>query len=487
MPILTVDKNAYEVDSLYQWDLNRVLEIRGLSVPSIPEIHFTHTAMDRAIVRQAKMDNAGIITVDVPNSLLQKPYDITVYVCIYEGDTFKSLYKMVIPVKARKCPNDYTFVDNGEDIYSFNKLENLVNNAIANVDSKYNASVERFNQAQKKSDETYNQALTLSKNALNESKERYELLFDEYGKLVDTYAVLPQRVTNLEDNTYKKDQLYTKDVLYTKGELYTKNEVYSKNEVYEKDKVYKKDEVYTRSEVLSETTKSNLALESTATPTDAFTALRDMSAWGRAIAFTSGNEDMVDMAFGKKNESRMYGLGLALKLYAIFKGGSQTAYESLIPCQNASDIRNSESALNIIKISVYLRPLILENTYAKTAILGYLGSVEVSDGDNEATATNSFSIDITEDMITRGSITALYSLSVKQKYTNRCAYVSLNGVEIDRCEYNVTETLTKSNQFVTLTLADFNITTAGTYTVEVGANGPKDNDLSTATIQLFDC
>lgn len=126
MAIVTVEKTRYTVDQLYQWDLNQVLEIRGLSLPSIPEIHFTNDAMDRAIVRQATMDAAGVITADVPNSLLQKPYKITAYVCIYEGETFQSLYSVVIPVKARNKPNDYT-LENDPEVYSFNALENQCN------------------------------------------------------------------------------------------------------------------------------------------------------------------------------------------------------------------------------------------------------------------------------------------------------------------------------------------------------------------------
>ena len=129
MAILTVTKNTYEVEPLYQWDKNQVLEIRGLSLASIPEIHFTNDAMDKAIVRQSTMDNAGIITADIPNSLLQKPYKIKAYVCTYDGDTFETQYKLEITVKPRSKPNDYTLEDDLE-VYSFNALENKVNNVV---------------------------------------------------------------------------------------------------------------------------------------------------------------------------------------------------------------------------------------------------------------------------------------------------------------------------------------------------------------------
>ncbi len=129
MSVVRVENERYTVDPLYQWDVNQVLEIRGLSLPSVPSIHFTNETMDKAIVRQAAMDGAGVITVDVPNSLLQKPYKIKAYICIYEGDTFETLYLIEIPVKSRKKPSDYT-LEGDTEVYSFNALENLVNNAV---------------------------------------------------------------------------------------------------------------------------------------------------------------------------------------------------------------------------------------------------------------------------------------------------------------------------------------------------------------------
>lgn len=138
MSIVTVIKNTYTVEPLYQWDLNQVLEIRGLSLPSTPEIHFSNDTMDRAIVRQGTMDDAGVITVDIPNSLLQKPYRIYVYVCTHEGETFQSLYKIIIPVKARNKPADYTITDTDGEIYSFIALEALVYNTVHDLRAEHN-------------------------------------------------------------------------------------------------------------------------------------------------------------------------------------------------------------------------------------------------------------------------------------------------------------------------------------------------------------
>lgn len=128
MSLVKVEKNTYTVEPLHQWDLNQLLEIRGLSLAKVPEVHFTNQSMDRAIVRQAKMDSAGVITVDVPNSLLQKPYDLKVYICGYTDDTFETHYTLHVPVKPREEPCDYVITDD-PDVYSFIALENSITNA----------------------------------------------------------------------------------------------------------------------------------------------------------------------------------------------------------------------------------------------------------------------------------------------------------------------------------------------------------------------
>jgi hypothetical protein len=125
MAIVKVEKNSYTVDPLYQWDLNQVLEIRGLSMAAVPEVHFTNDAMVRAIRRFATMDAAGVIQVEVPNALLQTAAKIRALVCIREGEVFKTYHDIRIPVKARPQPADYTITDD-QDIYSFLELENLV-------------------------------------------------------------------------------------------------------------------------------------------------------------------------------------------------------------------------------------------------------------------------------------------------------------------------------------------------------------------------
>lgn len=121
MANVTVTNNRCEMDPLYQWDLNQELVICGLSLSSAPEVHFAHDSMKLAIVRQATMDESGIVRVNVPNSLLQNACRINAYVCMTAGESFSTLYKIVIPVIARAQPSDYEGTDEAE-VYSLDAL-----------------------------------------------------------------------------------------------------------------------------------------------------------------------------------------------------------------------------------------------------------------------------------------------------------------------------------------------------------------------------
>lgn len=117
--------NNYVTDSLYQWDINQDLVISGLNLPIAPEIHFANANMNRAIVRQSTL-NSGVVTVRIPNSILQEAATIKAYVGLYDGDTFKVVETIEIPVIAKARPVDYVFEDTSGEIYSFKALENTI-------------------------------------------------------------------------------------------------------------------------------------------------------------------------------------------------------------------------------------------------------------------------------------------------------------------------------------------------------------------------
>lgn len=119
--------DSYVTDSLYQWDLNQVLSVSGLNLTVAPEVHFSNAILGKSLVRQAELDK-GVVNVNIPNSLLQNDLDILAYVGLYEGSTFKVIETVRIPVIKKEKPEDYK-IENDEEIYSFNELENKIVNA----------------------------------------------------------------------------------------------------------------------------------------------------------------------------------------------------------------------------------------------------------------------------------------------------------------------------------------------------------------------
>jgi hypothetical protein len=118
---------SYVTDSLYQWDINQVLSVSGLNVSTAPEVHFSNANMDKAIVKQSTLNN-HVVNVKIPNSLLQDPLTIHAHIGIYEGDTFKVIERVEIPIIPRKRPADYKIETTDEEIYSFEALKNMLAN-----------------------------------------------------------------------------------------------------------------------------------------------------------------------------------------------------------------------------------------------------------------------------------------------------------------------------------------------------------------------
>lgn len=130
--------NSYVTDSLYQWDKDQILEVSGINIAVAPEIHFDNIEMDRAIVRQGTLKN-GVVSVKIPNSMLQSIHDIRAYIGVWEGSMFKTLETVIIPVIVRDKPEGYTLTLEDEEFYSFNKLENEIANMVSL--NTYNAQV----------------------------------------------------------------------------------------------------------------------------------------------------------------------------------------------------------------------------------------------------------------------------------------------------------------------------------------------------------
>lgn len=156
--MVTVNFNAYAsyvTDSLYQWDINQKLIIQGLNVSTAPEIHFSNANMNGAIARPSTLSN-GVVNTTIPNSILQEALTVKVHIGLYDDDTFKVIEYVEIPVRPKERPLDYKLEADDEEVYSFNKLKNDIDNV------RYEAS-----ETAQKNLETMERSLSNSENFLN--------------------------------------------------------------------------------------------------------------------------------------------------------------------------------------------------------------------------------------------------------------------------------------------------------------------------------
>ena len=112
---------SYTTDNVYQWDQNHTISITGLAVENAPTVHFCNKKSETAIVVQSEIVD-GVITVPVPNQLLEEPYNVIAYVHIYNDNHAKTIEVINIPLIKRPKPDDYQFIDN-VDVMTFERLE----------------------------------------------------------------------------------------------------------------------------------------------------------------------------------------------------------------------------------------------------------------------------------------------------------------------------------------------------------------------------
>ena len=111
------DSYGDSINYLTQWDYNRklVMNLNGYDLTVAPEIHFSNKKREDALVVQSVVSSDNLVTVDIPNILLQEPYPLLVYVYLTDSNNTSSQKTIVateIPVKKRPKPNEYTYIEN---------------------------------------------------------------------------------------------------------------------------------------------------------------------------------------------------------------------------------------------------------------------------------------------------------------------------------------------------------------------------------------
>lgn len=90
---------------LWQWDYGQILQIVGLDLPNVTEVHFAQNGL--AMTKLGTTEEE-VCSVPVPNSMLQHASSITAYIYLHTGeDDGETEYEIRIPVRARARPESY--------------------------------------------------------------------------------------------------------------------------------------------------------------------------------------------------------------------------------------------------------------------------------------------------------------------------------------------------------------------------------------------
>lgn len=125
--IIVFENNAQVgCPSMHQWDQGQILLITGLNLPATVEFHFFNEATTEA-VRVAGYTVEGITTTQVPNSLLQQPFNIYAYVYLTDEKAARTEQKLHIAILPRPEPEP-TSTD-PDDPHYISGLSELLNQA----------------------------------------------------------------------------------------------------------------------------------------------------------------------------------------------------------------------------------------------------------------------------------------------------------------------------------------------------------------------
>lgn len=101
--IFTEGVNELTVSGLHQWDYGQKLEIHGLALPALIEVHFACLNMTEATVRIGTTAD-GVTTVAIPDSCLEHDTPLRAWVYVVDTTSGKTERTIMLPIEARTKP-----------------------------------------------------------------------------------------------------------------------------------------------------------------------------------------------------------------------------------------------------------------------------------------------------------------------------------------------------------------------------------------------
>ena len=117
MEITCYDKYGRVIENVVQWDVGQSISIKGYDLTSYaPQIHFANANSEKALVVESVL-SGGLLSCQVPNSLVRENLPIIMYIYDAVGETGKTNTIIKIPVTPRPMPDDLAYV-NEPDVIS---------------------------------------------------------------------------------------------------------------------------------------------------------------------------------------------------------------------------------------------------------------------------------------------------------------------------------------------------------------------------------
>jgi len=101
--IFTEGVNELTVSGLHQWDYGQKLEIHGLALPALIEVHFACLNMTEAVVRVGTTAD-GVTTVAIPDGCLEHDTPLRAWVYVIDTTSGKTERTIHLPIIARTKP-----------------------------------------------------------------------------------------------------------------------------------------------------------------------------------------------------------------------------------------------------------------------------------------------------------------------------------------------------------------------------------------------
>lgn len=173
------DATAAEIkEDVWQYDFGQVLQISGLSLPPVVEVHYANKGKDIALP-QTGVTEGGITTAPIPNEILEEKGAFTAYIFVTDGESGETCYTI----------NGY--VNKRPPVKGFNAPEDqeILHAAVGAV----NAAAERAESAETKATEAAKQT---AEDAKQTAADRAEV-----ERLVESVSGIGEQVTKVENLT----------------------------------------------------------------------------------------------------------------------------------------------------------------------------------------------------------------------------------------------------------------------------------------------